>query len=1153
MQRVRRAADVALALVVALCLSSVPAATTRPGGGIALAAAVPWPPSTLVVSEVQTGGASASDEFVEIANQGSGPVDLSGLELVYATSSGSTVTRKATWAASTILSPGRRILVVNSAGSFGPIGDAVYTGGFAATGGALALRVVGGSVLDAVGWGDATNTFVEGAAAPAPSASTSLERRPGGSLGNGIDTNDNALDWFVSPTPGPQGIAAPPVPDPGAEPTPTPTAEPTPTPTGEPTPTSTPEPSVTPEPSLTPEPTATPDPTPSPTPTAPTPSPTPTQTSSPTPASVAIATARSMPDGTDVTIAGVLTTDLGALEAGRSAFVQDSTGGIGLYLDAVAVTHVAIGSTVVVRGTIDDRFAQRTLRAAEADIEVTGGSALPGVLGSSTGAAGESVEGLRLQIGAPVIAGPDTLTDGTAVTVDDGSGPVRIIVTPAALAGRDLAVGSTLMATGPLGQRDSSGTGVEGYRLYVTQAGDLAVEPPATPTPTPTATPTPEPTPAPSTEPTSTPIATPSPIATSSPSPSASPWPGLTIAAARARPVGSTVFVRGVVTSEAGRLGTPALLSIADATGGIVVKLPSGVAPPSRGQVLEVTGPLADPYGQLEIRPSATGIVATGTGSAPAPSDLPPSGPSESTEGRLVRLSGVVAASPTKSTSGDIAVTIETSDGTRIKVMADASSGLGQGSFARGARYRIVGISGQRASKKGVPDGYRVWARDRHDVTLLTAAPTVTPGSNPAPRPSGATPAVVPISTALRTNGRDVAIEAVVTAPASLLDSTGRRIIVQDGTGAVEILLPKEASAPGVGNRIRAVGRIGSAYGAPRLRSASIERRGSAAMPAPLRIAGPVSPTLAWRLVVIGGRVDSVRKLGDRWRAEIVIGAQRLVVVGQPGARIPSTALVEGRSAEVVGIVRPAYPSASDKRPSILPRSSGDVRLGPSPATSPKAGTAIGGAMTGSGDAAAGGPASGGAPVAAADLADLESLVGSTVRVGGLVVDLRPDGFTLDDGTATGRIVLVGPAADWIDLVEPEDAINVTGVVTVAPDGIAAVVVDDPATITLGSTLDGSGASPARGTPDASASSGEASELRIAGFGTDASAFPGAGAGVAGLLAISLASLGAAIMRRRHAQRLLAVRVAARLAGIGGPSPSRSEPRGDPTGGPSVA
>ena len=76
----------------------------------ALAADVAWPVSTLVVSEVQTGGASASDEFVEIANQGAAPADFLGLEVVYATSSGSTVTRKATWAVSTMLDPGRRLL-----------------------------------------------------------------------------------------------------------------------------------------------------------------------------------------------------------------------------------------------------------------------------------------------------------------------------------------------------------------------------------------------------------------------------------------------------------------------------------------------------------------------------------------------------------------------------------------------------------------------------------------------------------------------------------------------------------------------------------------------------------------------------------------------------------------------------------------------------------------------------------------------------------------------------------------------------------------------------------------------------------------------------------------------------------------------------------
>src|SRR5262245_47150166 len=188
MQRVRRAANTALVLV-ALCLASGPAAPPQLVA-IARAAAVVWPPSTLVISEAQTGGASASDEFVEIANQGSGPVDLIGLELVYATSTGTTVTRKATWAGSTILAPGIRLLVSNSAGSLAGLGDAVYSGGFAATGGALALRIVGGAVIDSIGWGDATNAFVEGSAAPAPPAGSSLERRPGGLAGNGTDTND---------------------------------------------------------------------------------------------------------------------------------------------------------------------------------------------------------------------------------------------------------------------------------------------------------------------------------------------------------------------------------------------------------------------------------------------------------------------------------------------------------------------------------------------------------------------------------------------------------------------------------------------------------------------------------------------------------------------------------------------------------------------------------------------------------------------------------------------------------------------------------------------------------------------------------------------------------------------------------------------------
>jgi hypothetical protein len=114
MDRARRAAANALIVLVIVVLAGGPG-----GGGVpsALAAAVGWPTSTLVLSEVQTGGASASDEFIEIANQGPAATDLFGLELVYATSSGSTVTRKATWGSSRLLAPGQRFLLANASGA----------------------------------------------------------------------------------------------------------------------------------------------------------------------------------------------------------------------------------------------------------------------------------------------------------------------------------------------------------------------------------------------------------------------------------------------------------------------------------------------------------------------------------------------------------------------------------------------------------------------------------------------------------------------------------------------------------------------------------------------------------------------------------------------------------------------------------------------------------------------------------------------------------------------------------------------------------------------------------------------------------------------------------------------------------------------------
>src|SRR3712207_1156608 len=101
---VRRALPIGLLLLVATQVRGAPvAAPATPEVAARFAAVASWPASTsLLVSEVVTGGASASDEYVEIYNASSAPADLGGLELVYATASGSTVSRKQTWTSLTL-------------------------------------------------------------------------------------------------------------------------------------------------------------------------------------------------------------------------------------------------------------------------------------------------------------------------------------------------------------------------------------------------------------------------------------------------------------------------------------------------------------------------------------------------------------------------------------------------------------------------------------------------------------------------------------------------------------------------------------------------------------------------------------------------------------------------------------------------------------------------------------------------------------------------------------------------------------------------------------------------------------------------------------------------------------------------------------------
>ena len=145
---------------------------------------------------------AATNEFVEIVNTGSAAADLSGWKLVYRSAAGTSDVTLATIPDGTTLAAGAFYLFGGAAYAGGPAPDQSYTTSIAAAGGGVGLRDAAGALVDSVGWGTATNAFVEGTVAAAP-PTTDAPGTSTGRLPDGDDTNDNAADFVIdsSPTP----------------------------------------------------------------------------------------------------------------------------------------------------------------------------------------------------------------------------------------------------------------------------------------------------------------------------------------------------------------------------------------------------------------------------------------------------------------------------------------------------------------------------------------------------------------------------------------------------------------------------------------------------------------------------------------------------------------------------------------------------------------------------------------------------------------------------------------------------------------------------------------------------------------------------------------------------------------------------------------
>ena len=384
----------------------------------------------LMFTEILTGAASASDEYVQIEATGEGVTPLSDVELIYRSASGLTTRRLVSLAALPPLAAGGRLLLANAAGSAAGQALLTWSDGIASSGGALLLRKISApsEIIDAVAWGSAAVAAGgEGAPVAAPASGVVIQRHRDFS-GAPVDSNENSSDFTLY-----------------SGPTPTPTATPTPAPTATPTAT----------------------PTPSPTP-------------------LSVSSAREAAIGTRFFVSGVVVAVQGELaEAGLLA-LQDPVSGAGIFVLAPLMSGseatsapLVRGSLVAAEGLLTLRRQTLTLVASSAPRVAGSGTALPPltVQRPVAGAWGwEAWEGRRVRVSGTIAGSAQSLAGGVvSLRLRLASGDELLLgLTESVAAALPLALresGRAVVAQGLVHQRGSTSGG--GYRLWLDPVAGL--------------------------------------------------------------------------------------------------------------------------------------------------------------------------------------------------------------------------------------------------------------------------------------------------------------------------------------------------------------------------------------------------------------------------------------------------------------------------------------------------------------------------------------------------------------------------------------------------------------------------------------------------------------------------------------------------------
>jgi hypothetical protein len=210
---------------------------------------------------------------------------------------------------------------------------------------------------------------------------------------------------------------------------------------------------------------------------------------------VTVADARGAETGARLRIRGVVTLPTSLLDP-NTAVVADPSGAI-LVRTGSEVGRLARGQLVELAGSRSTKAGMASLRVTEPALKL-GTLAEPVAAQRTTSAIGEADEATLVVVRGIVGDGPRRTTGGgLSLTVNDGSGAVRVFAPPASgITAPQLPAGAWVELRGVVGQETTGSQPAAGYRLWPRDRADVrviagAIPPGAKVTPRPTRSPGP--------------------------------------------------------------------------------------------------------------------------------------------------------------------------------------------------------------------------------------------------------------------------------------------------------------------------------------------------------------------------------------------------------------------------------------------------------------------------------------------------------------------------------------------------------------------------------------------------------------------------------------------------------------------------------------